>query len=71
MWLCELEALVEFLLAIKSAYKYAVAYWGCMETMQMPFVQKAEIEALENGLWEIPEISVSNESRNAGSVSCI
>lgn len=38
--------------------------------MQTSFIQKAEKEALESGLWKIPEISVLNESRNTGNVSC-
>lgn len=69
-YLCELEALAEFLLAIKRAYKHAIAYWACLGAMQTSFVQKAEKEALESGLWKLPEISVPNENRNTGNASC-
>jgi len=53
-------------LAVKRAYKHVIAYGACLGAMQTSFVQK---EALESGLWKIPEISVPSESRSTGNVS--
>lgn len=69
-YLCELEALAEFLLAIKRVYKHATTNWAYLGAMQTSLVQKTEKEALESGLWKTPEISVPNESRNTDNVSC-